>query len=283
LGTDAGPPCPKKPPRTHISMIATHPIRAIAFDMGGTLEDLYYDDVLRLDATCGLQELLRDRGLDPGLGLPALMATVLKGMGAYQAWREETEIELPPKKVWADYVFPNHDVPRERLWAAAEEIAVYYETHFYQRSLRPEAPATLAALRLAGYRLGIISNVLSRQLVPCKLGEYGIAEFFDPVVTSASFGRRKPDPRIFAEAARLMHLPPAACAYVGDTISRDVIGARRAGYGMAIQIQSFLTEKVDRAAPGLQLGAAFVPDVVISDLRQVLDCIQIPVEALRDC
>jgi putative hydrolase of the HAD superfamily len=54
---------------------------------------------------------------------------------------------------------------------------------------------------------------------------------------------------------------------VGDTVSRDVIGARRAGFGLAIQIQSFLTERSDR-------GTADVPpDAVVHDLREVVDLV----------
>ena len=160
--------------------------------------------------------------------------------------------------------------------AAAEDIAFFYECHHHERSLRPEAPATLEALHKQGFRLAIISNVNSRGLVPRKLAEYGIAHFFDPVVTSSSLGWRKPNERIFDEAARLMKLPPDACAYVGDTVSRDVIGARRAGYGLAIQIGSFLTDRSDR-------GTGHVPpDAVIHDLREVVDLVALSREAVHD-
>jgi len=260
--------------------MAIHPVQAVLFDMGGTLEDLYYDDAIRREATRGLRELLQELRLDPELSVPDLQATVLGGIEAYQAWRETSQVELPPERVWAEYVFPNHGLPRERLMTAAEEIAFFYETHFYRRSLRPEAPAVLEALHQAGFRLGIISNIISRTLVHHKLVEYGISQLLEPVVTSSSFGRRKPDARIFEEAARLMQLAPDACAYVGDTISRDVVGARRAGYGLAIQIRSFLTERADGSQP--PADAAFLPDAVIHDLGDVLPLVSAhPMEASR--
>ena len=251
--------------------MATNPIQAVVFDMGGTLEELYYDDAVRLEAARGLQALLRGLGLDPGLSVAELKATVLRGMGAYQAWREGTEIELPPERMWTEYILPDHDLPRDRLAAAAEEIAFYYETHFYVRSLRPEAPAMVEALRTKRFRLAIISNITSRRIVPSVLEGYGLAAYFDPVVTSSAFGHRKPNAQIFLEAARLMALPPAACAYVGDTISRDVIGARRAGYGLAIQIRSFITDKVDRpTGTGPEGDRTMVPDVIVQDLMEVV-------------
>ena len=209
--------------------MTTNPIQAVLFDMGGTLEDTQSDDAIREEAIRGLRALLRQRSLDPGLSLQDLQSTVASGFGAYHSWRDQSEIELAPAIVWSKYVLGDQCPSRERLLASAEEIAFFYETHNHTRRLRPEAPATLEALRKLGFRLAIISNVNSRRLVPCKLAEYGIAHYFDAVVTSSGLGWRKPNERIFHEAAHLMHQPPHACAYVGDTVSRDVIGARRAG------------------------------------------------------
>jgi putative hydrolase of the HAD superfamily len=256
--------------------MAINPIQAVLFDMGGTLEDLYNDEAIRREAIRGLRELLRERGVDPGLSLPDLQSTVSSGLEAYHSWREQSEIELSPDIVWSEYILANHGLSQERLLAAAEDIAFFYETHYHARSLRPEGPAALEALHKQGFRLAIISNVNSRQLVPCKLAEYGIAHYFDPVVTSSSLGWRKPNERIFDEAARLMQLPPEACAYVGDTVSRDVIGARRAGYGLAIQIKSFLTDKADSGADSVP------PDAVIQDLRQVVALLTPNAEKVHD-
>jgi putative hydrolase of the HAD superfamily len=244
--------------------MAINPIQAVAFDLGGTLEDLYYDDATRTEATRGLQQLLAVTGLAPDLSLPELQATVLSGMKAYSSWREISQVELSPGQVWTEYILPDHRLPRDRLLEAAEDLTFFYETHFYVRALRLEAPAALEALRQRGLRLAVISNILSRRMVQAKLAEYGIAHFFDSVVTSSNFGWRKPDPRIFLETVRLLGLPPAECAYVGDTVSRDVSGARRAGYGLAILIKSFLTDKLDRETD------TEAPDHVIRDLTEVV-------------
>ena len=252
------------------------PIRAVVWDMGGTLEEVYYNEAIQQEATRGLRDLLAERGLDPGLDLDGLQNAVLAGMKAYQAWREESEVELPPERVWQEYLFPDQGLPRERLAAAAEDLTFFYETHYQVRRLRPEAPAALEALHGKGFRLAIISNIISRRLVPDKLDEYGIARYFDPVVTSSSYGWRKPNARIFQEATRLMALPPAACAYVGDTVSRDVIGARRAGYGLAVQIKSFLTTQVDHGTDRVR------PDAVIGDLTEIVELVVPKGEAVND-
>lgn len=256
--------------------MAINPIRAVVWDVGGTLEEVYYNEAIQREATCGLGALLAQRGLDPRLDLDGLHAAVVAGMRAYQAWREESEVELPPERVWQEFVFRDRELPPERLAAEAEDLTFFYETHYQIRRLRPEAPAVVEALNGKGFRQAIISNIISRRLVPNQLAEYGIAHYFDPVVTSSILGWRKPNERIFYEATRLMGLPPAACAYVGDTVSRDVIGARRAGYGLAVQIKSFLTTQVDHGTEGVR------PDAVVGDLMEIVELVMPKGEAVND-
>ena len=242
-------------------------IRAVLFDMGGTLEDVYYDDEMRLKATPGLRDIMQRHGIDPGLPVPDLYRVVQTGMKKYMDWRERSEQELPPERVWPEYIFPNRVFPRERLEAIAEELAFYYDTHFYVRTLRPEVPDLLHVLHDRGLRLGVISNIYSREQVPFNLESYGLDHYFQTVVMSACVGWRKPNPRIFHEATQLMHLPPEVCAYVGDTVSRDIAGARRAGYALAIQIKSFLTTQSDRPTD------TEAPDAVVDNLMQVVDLV----------
>jgi putative hydrolase of the HAD superfamily len=239
-------------------------IRAVFFDLGGTLEDIYYDDDSRLRGAGDLKEWMATRGIDPGLSSLDLRDAIVAGIKRLYKIREEGNREVPPEQIWTEFIFPNGQLPRERLIEIAEELTIQYENSFYTRKLRPEAKATLAELSRRGLRLGVISNVLSRGQVPLNLAKYGIVDNFDAVVASSVFGWRKPRQEIFLEAARLLSLPPSACAYVGDTVSRDVIGARRAGYALAIQIKSFLTTKVDKDTETEK------PDVVITDLSQVV-------------
>jgi putative hydrolase of the HAD superfamily len=247
--------------------MAPEQIRAVVFDMGGTLEDLYYDDDIRLRATPGIQAILACHGLDARLEVARLYDIINCGLKAYQDWRETSEVELPSARVWSEYVFRDRGLPADRLSEISEKLAFFYDTNFYVRTLRPEVPDTLARLKSAGYRLGVISNVVSLGQVPRNLRAYGLDHFFEVVVTSSSFGYRKPSPRIFWEATRQLDLPPAACAYVGDTLSRDVAGARRAGYGLSIQIKSFLTSKSDRESD------VETPDAVVRSLSEVVDVV----------
>ena len=247
-------------------MMPTRPtIRAVLFDLGGTLEEVYFDDALRLQATQGFRDLLAQHDLDPGLPLADLYATLKAGMERCQAWREASEREVPPERVWSEFVFTDHALPPEKLAAIGEELAFYWDAHFSRRTLRPQVPTLLPMLRARGLRLGVISNIISRGFVEHQLATYGIRDFFDVVLTSSACGWRKPNPRIFRQAAQQLNVPPAECAYIGDTISRDVSGARRAGYALVIQIKSFLTAHSDRATD------VESPDAIIEDLTQVIE------------
>jgi HAD superfamily hydrolase (TIGR01509 family) len=95
--------------------------------------------------------------------------------------------------------------------------------------VRPPADAhsTIAELRRRGYRTGVVSN--STGNVRSLLGAAGYLPLLECVIDSGLVGVEKPDPRIFALACDALGLPPGACAYVGDFLSLDVLGARAAG------------------------------------------------------
>ena len=159
-----------------------------------------------------------------------------------------------------------YPVDPNQLAGIAEDLMLYIETRYYQRAMRPEMPAVLDAVQKMGLKIGLISNVCSRGQVPASLELYGIRHYFDPVVLSSEYGRRKPDPSIFHYAARRANVPTSECLYVGDRIARDILGARRAGYRLAIQIQhDFDHGEADE-------GAA--PDAVIANMHELVDILR---------
>ena len=241
-------------------------IRAVFFDMGGTIQTYGTDHGLRLEATPGLRRLLTGAGIDLPLDDEQLEALVSNGLERYKHWAIESLVELPPCSVWQQYIFRDVAVDPAKLEPVAEELAFYVETHFYRRALRPEVPGVLEAIRNMGLKIGLVSNVNSLQQVPANLDEYGIRHYFDPIVLSSEYGRRKPDPSIFHYAARLASVPTSECAYIGDRIARDIEGAHRTGFGLAIQIQhDFEHGEVDEGAE---------PDAVVTSMSEVLDILR---------
>jgi putative hydrolase of the HAD superfamily len=238
-------------------------IRAVFFDMGGTIQTFGYTREMRLAATPGLRELLASAGINLHLDDQALYQLVSDGLANYHKWSLLSLEELAPQRVWRDYILVNHPVDFDALDAIAEDLTLYIETAYYHRVMRPEMPSVLEALKLMGLQIGLISNVCSRGQVPVNLDEYGIRDYFDPIVLSSEYGRRKPDPAIFHYAARLANVPTSECLYVGDRIARDIVGSRKAGFCLAVQIRhDFKHGEADEGA---------TPDAVIDNMMELVD------------
>jgi putative hydrolase of the HAD superfamily len=89
------------------------------------------------------------------------------------------------------------------------------------------AHETLAALRGAGLRTGVVSNADGR--AAALLAGAGLAASFDVIVDSHFEGVEKPDPEIFRRALARLEVPAARAVFVGDIWSIDVEGSRAAG------------------------------------------------------
>jgi len=237
---------------------------AIFFDMVGCIEEVRSSLDDRARARRRLHRLLAEIGVR--LSLRAFEPAFITGREAYYRWRDESLRELPPERIWLDYFLRDllDDCGREAVAQAAETLMVAYDESYYRRRLRPGVRRVLQALRRRGYRLGLISNVCRRSIVPRNLQRYGIADRFEAVVLS-SVTHRKPGTHIFRIAAEALGVPPDRCAYVGDTINRDINGAGAAGFGITVLIPSALTAEKDE---GLVHHA--VPTQVIGEFRELL-------------
>jgi putative hydrolase of the HAD superfamily len=241
-------------------------IQAVFFDMGGTIETFRYTHDLRLKATPGIQQKLLSAGINLHLSHEQLLEVVTGGVNRYHKWRLQSLEELPPEQVWREYILAKYAIDSDAVEAIAEDLMLYIETRYYHRKMRPEIPAVLEAIRQMGLKIGLISNVSSRGQVPTNLKQYGIQDYFNPIVLSSEYGRRKPDPAIFHYAARQANVPTSECVYIGDRISRDIVGARKAGYRLAIQIQHDFKHGEDDEGPA--------PNAVITHMTELLDILR---------
>lgn len=241
-------------------------IQAVFFDMGGTIETFWHTRALRLEKTPGIQGRLASAGINLNLNTEQLFEVIVSGLDRYHKWSLESLEELLPERVWSEYILAGYPVDQAALAAIAEDLMYYIETQYYEREMRPEIPSVLESICEMGLKIGLISNVNSRGQVPANLKRYHIWHYFDPLVLSSEYGRRKPGPAIFHYAARLAQVPTSACLYVGDRIARDIVGARRAGFGLAVQIRhEFEHGENDE-------GAA--PDAIIESMTELLDILR---------
>jgi len=116
--------------------------------------------------------------------------------------------------------------------ADADGLAVALSDDFRRRFREhcppyADAPAAIEALA-ATYTLGVATNGPA-DVQRIKLTLSGLRRFFPVLVASSDVGAGKPDPRFFDAAVERLRLPLGEVLVVGDSLEKDVAGARAAG------------------------------------------------------
>ncbi len=200
-------------------------IRAIFFDLGGTLLKMRRDKVI--------QTVLRDEGISvtedrihkayhivEPIWLKGYGSRVLKGAEADAAFEKLDALVLREAKV-AQNKKRSMELALliRRRWAEVDKIT---KPELYAESL-----PLLRKLKSDGFRLGLISNAPAD--TKSTVLELGLDEYLDPLVISGIVGYAKPSPKIFQYAMKLASVSPAESMHVGDLYDADVVGARNAG------------------------------------------------------
>jgi putative hydrolase of the HAD superfamily len=202
---------------------------AIFFDLDDTLMDSHACWSAAVTATCSE---LADRY--PAMPWAAIQTAYMQR--APQLWAameadaprgfEEAPTTALRLEVW-QRVLSECAVPALRH---AGSVVESYERHRRQCYTRyPDVLATLQQLRESAL-LGVITNGPSHGQME-KLEVLELAPHFSVIVASGEVGIAKPDPRIFRCALERMGADASTAWHVGDSLAKDVLGARAAGLG----------------------------------------------------
>ncbi len=77
------------------------------------------------------------------------------------------------------------------------------------------------------YQLGIVSNFFGNLHRVCQ--DAGLSPCLGVMIDSAVVGCTKPDPKIFLTAVARLGVEPVRAVFVGDSLGRDMAGARAVG------------------------------------------------------
>ncbi|MBW8034522.1 MAG: HAD-IA family hydrolase [Planctomycetes bacterium] len=229
--------------------MAQKTIKAVLFDLGDTLVNFGKVDraTIFMEAARTSYDYLKRAGQPVGnfrlyvwrnvLGMRAKTALseiigrdfdsleVIKYSGSRQGWKLSDE-------QWEDV---------NKCW---------YEPLRRRGRIEVDLAETLGKLRDAGLKLGIVSNTFVHACsLDAHLGELGILDFFPLRIYSYQLKFRKPDKRIFLEAAKRLSVEPEETLFVGDRINKDVKGAIRAG--MVPVLKSAYTSEGKRLDEGV--------------------------------
>nr|HET6902679.1 HAD-IIIA family hydrolase [Ktedonobacteraceae bacterium] len=220
-------------------MEAVQNIRCILFDLGSTLWT-HTDERLmlaseRIANLRAVLELFRcmGTGVCPHLNVDELGQALRKSFEKQIRVKTRQHIEYEP-----DFALAVID--------ALQQLGVPGVTHEFgeaiyealrvrssdSRKLFDDTLSTLAALQERGYLLGVVTNRHYGGLPFHEdLRTLGLLDYFElcHMAISADLGIRKPHPAIFLHALKRLNVSPAEAAMVGDSLSADVVGAKKLG------------------------------------------------------
>lgn len=233
-------------------------IEAIFLDLGNTLRILLKDAEHQAAARQKIVELV-GTDEDPESFCEKLNANYKM----YRKWAFEHLSEAPEAELWTRWLTP--DFPAEKIAPLGAELTYQFRQSMGRRVVVDHGREVIEELCRRGYTLGIISNLIGTREIPDWLQAEGFAPYFKAVVLSSIFGKRKPDPAIYLEAARRAGVEPSRCVYVGDNLKRDVTGTRQAGFGMVVILIS--PEELAEET----ITDENRPDVIIHEFKDLLD------------
>ncbi len=179
------------------------PLRAVLFDLDGTLADTAPDMARTVNA-------MREARRLPPVPLDAVRPFVSRGARGM---------------IGAAFGLG----PEDAAFAAMREefLAIYSDNLCIETRLFPEMEALLDGLEAGGLAWGVVTNKFER-LAQAVIEGLGLASRAAVLVGGDTCERAKPFPDPLLHAARALALAPAQILYVGDD-ERDVQAARAAG------------------------------------------------------
>ena len=190
-------------------------LRAVLFDVDFTLAkpgpDLGPEGYERLGARYGMT-------LDPGRYDEARRA-------AFVDLKRHPELDHD-EEIWIRFtqrIIEGMGGAGDTYAAACEMEGGWAHAHHFE--LYEDVLPTLAALRVRGLKLGLLSN--SARDLDEFVGHHGLS--VDAVLTSRAHGKTKPHEAIFRHMLELLDVVAGDAVMVGDTIEDDVEGALGVG------------------------------------------------------
>jgi FMN phosphatase YigB (HAD superfamily) len=233
-------------------------IKAIFLDVGNTLRIVVEDEPFQAQARQDLMHLV-------GATEPEAIffEKLNQRWKAYRKWSFENLTEASEKELWTRFLLP--DFPAETIAPQSGRLTRLWRDKDGRRIPRPDVKQVVLELDRRGYVLGIIANTITETEIPDWLAHDQLTDYFKAVVLSSKVRNRKPGPEIYWEGARRLGIEPDHCAYVGDNPLRDVVGTRKAGFGMVIILMD--PEKEAKELP----EGENLPDHIIHECSDLLD------------
>ncbi|MDD5200418.1 MAG: HAD family hydrolase [Terrimicrobiaceae bacterium] len=144
--------------------------------------------------------------------------------------------------------------------AASELAATFAAQRRRLQRLMPDAREVLTRLAKK-HRIGLLTNG-APDLQREKLSNSGLESFFDAVAVSGEHDIGKPEPAIFHRLLGELRAVPGEAVMVGNSLERDILGARNAGVPSVWLKVAGSEEPADVQPDHTILGLAELPALV---------------------
>ena len=253
-------------------------VRAVVFDVYGTLLVSGSGDVGVAAAASkpeAAAEALEAAGVptEDGIGQRAVDALLRHIAAEHERLRGEG-VDFPEVRIdeiWSRVLDEILSVNKY----AASKVAIEYEMRVNPVAAMPGLDETLTTIGERGLQLGIVSN--AQAFTPALFGpltgrsaaDWGFAD--DLCVWSYAHRRAKPGTFLYEQMAERLaayDITPAHTLYVGNDMRNDVWPASRVGFRTALFAGDARSLRLREDDPDV---AGITADVVVTDLRQLLD------------
>jgi phosphoglycolate phosphatase len=213
------------------------PVRAVLFDLDGTLADT------AADLAAALNRIRVERKLAP-------MAVIELRPHASDGTRGMLGAGLGIGRDHPEFA------------TLKDAFLDYYAAGLCERSrLFPGAEGMLSEIERRGLRWGIVTNKAARFTLPLLEG-LKLAQRAATIVCGDTTAQSKPHPAPLLHAAAALDLDTSACVYVGDA-ERDVLAARAARMTVLVARYGYIARETQ--------PESWAPDGLIDALPELLD------------
>ena len=224
-------------------------IKAILFDLDNTLLD--FSEMKHMAVNMAIRAMI-DQGLD------------IDPKEAYDIiFKTYWEVGIESDNAFSEFLKRRFGQVDERILAAG--INAYLRTKPSFLEPYPNVVPTLIKLIKKGLVIGILTDA-PRLKGWQRLCAMRLQHFFDHVITRDDSGAPKTGGLPFEYALRRLQLDPGDVLFVGDSVLRDIKGAKAAG--MIAALAKYGTKD------SLDAIQAAKPDYILSDFTEILQIIE---------
>jgi putative hydrolase of the HAD superfamily len=202
------------------------PIKAVLFDMFDTLMLIEKNHEFYNPSLMRMYQFLNKSGID--VPFDKFNSAYIEARDAINA-KADLNFEEPHFNFRVSGALKilgySYDVSSPIVAAATNEFCEEFMKYV---RIDNDAEATLRSLH-GKYKLGVVSNFAIPECVLKLLKTCNLEGLFEVVVVSAAVNKRKPSPKIFHCALKILGVSASEAAFVGDTVDADIEGPKAVG------------------------------------------------------